>query len=108
MHALTENESEGTKDSFREELEHRFDQFPKYHMKILLEGGFSAKVGREDILNPTIWNESLHEINDNGVRVVNFATSKDLIFKSTMVVQSNIHKYTWNSSGKHTVGLITY
>jgi hypothetical protein len=25
-----------------------------------------------------------------------------------MVVQSNIHKYTWNSSGKHTVGLITY
>jgi hypothetical protein len=38
-------------------------------MRILL-GDFNAKVGREDIFNPTIGNESLHEIsNDNGVRV---------------------------------------
>jgi hypothetical protein len=51
-------------------------QFPKYHKKILL-GDFNAKVGREDIFKPAIDNESLHEIsNDNGVRVVNFATSK--------------------------------
>jgi hypothetical protein len=43
-------------------------------MKILL-GDFNAKVGREDIFKPTIGNESLHEIsNDNGIRVVNFAT----------------------------------
>jgi hypothetical protein len=38
------------KDSFYEELEHVFDKFPEYHMKILLEY-FSAKVGREDFLN---------------------------------------------------------
>jgi hypothetical protein len=45
-------------------------------MYILL-GDFNAKVGREDIFKPTNGNESLHEIsNDNGVRVVNFATSK--------------------------------
>jgi exonuclease III len=63
------------KDSFYEELEHVFDKCPKYHMKILL-GDFNAKVGRKDIFNPTIGNESLHEIrNDNGVRLVNFATS---------------------------------
>jgi hypothetical protein len=53
-------------------------------MKILL-GDLYAKVGREDIFKPTIGNESLHEIsNDNGVRVVNVATSKHLIVKSTM------------------------
>jgi hypothetical protein len=40
-------------------------------------GEFNAKVGRENILKPTIGNESLNEIiNDNGVRVVNCATSK--------------------------------
>jgi hypothetical protein len=34
-------------------------------MKILL-GDFSAKVGREDIFKPTVWNENLQEIsNDN-------------------------------------------
>jgi hypothetical protein len=43
-------------------------------MKILM-GGFNAKVGRENIFKPIIGNESLHEAsNDNGVRVVNFAT----------------------------------
>jgi hypothetical protein len=52
-------------------------------MKILL-GDFFAKVGREDIFKPTIGNESLHGTsNVNGVRVVNFAASKNLIVKST-------------------------
>jgi hypothetical protein len=47
-------------------------------MKILL-WDFNAKVGREDIFKPTFENEILQEIsNDNGVRVVNFETSKDL------------------------------
>jgi hypothetical protein len=53
-------------------------------MKMLL-GDFNAKVGREDTFKPTIENESLHEIsNDNGVRIANFATSKNLTVKSTM------------------------
>jgi hypothetical protein len=44
----------------------------------------------------TVGNESLHEIsNGNGVRVVNFATLKNLIVKSTMFPLRNIHKYTW-------------
>jgi hypothetical protein len=47
-------------------------------MKILL-GDFYAKVGREDIFKPITGNESLHEVsNNNGVRAVNFATSKNL------------------------------
>jgi hypothetical protein len=59
-------------------------------------GDFKAKVGREDIFKPTIGNESLYEIsNDNGIRVVNFATSKNLRVKSTMFPHRNIHKYTW-------------
>jgi hypothetical protein len=66
-------------------------------MKILL-GDFNAKVGREDIFKPTIGNGSLHETsNDNGVRVINFATSKNLVVKSTMFAHRKIHKYTWTS-----------
>jgi hypothetical protein len=61
-------------------------------MKILL-GDFSAKVGREDIFKPTIENESLHATsNDNGVRVVNFAKSKNHTVKSTMLPHRNILK----------------
>jgi hypothetical protein len=57
---------------------------------------FNAKVGRENIFKPTIGNEILHQdINDNGVRIINFATSKNLVVKSTMFPHRNIHKYTW-------------
>jgi hypothetical protein len=77
-------------------MEHVYDKF-LYHMKILL-GDFNTKVGREDIFKPTIGNESLHEIsNDNGVSLVNFATSKNMRVKSTMFPHCNIHKYTWTS-----------
>jgi hypothetical protein len=79
VHTPTEDKTDGMKDGFYEELEHIFNKFPKYHMKILL-GDFSAKVGRKNIFKPTIGNERLHKIsNDNGVRVVNFATSKNFI-----------------------------
>jgi len=66
-------------------------------MEILL-GDFNAKVGRENIFKPKIGNESLHkDSDDNGVRKVNFATSKYLVLKCTMFPHQNIHKYTWNS-----------
>jgi endonuclease/exonuclease/phosphatase family metal-dependent hydrolase len=59
---------------------------------------FNAEVGREDIFKPTIGNESLHKIgDDNGVRLANFATSKNLRVKSMMFPHSSIHKYTWTS-----------
>jgi hypothetical protein len=95
MHQL--RRSDDSKHSFYEELEQVFYHFPKYHTKILL-GDFNAKLGREDTFKPTIGNESLHEdSNDNGVRVVNFATSKNLAVKSTIFPHQNIHKYSWTS-----------
>jgi exonuclease III len=97
VHAPTEDKTDDVKDSFYEELEHVFDKFPKYHMQTLL-GDFNAKAGREDIFKLTIGNESIHKIsNDNGVRLVNFATSKNLRVKSTMFPHCNIYKYTWTS-----------
>jgi exonuclease III len=94
VYAPTEDKIDDVKDSFYEEIERIFDKFPKYHMKILL-GDFNAKVGGEGIYKPTIWNESYHEISHvNGVRVVNFAASKNLIVKSTTFTHRNIHKFT--------------
>jgi len=41
------------------------------------------KLGRGDIFNPIIGNESLHKYsNDNGVRIVNFATSNILALRA--------------------------
>jgi hypothetical protein len=91
IHAPTKDKIDDVKDRCYKELERVFDKFPKYHMKILL-GDFNAKIGSKDIFTPTIGNESLHEI-----RVVNFATSKNLRVKRTIFPHHNIHKYTWTS-----------
>jgi len=54
-----------------------------------LLGDFNAKVRIESILKQSIRNNSLYEvINDDGVRVVNLATSKNLIVKSTQCSQT--------------------
>jgi endonuclease/exonuclease/phosphatase family metal-dependent hydrolase len=72
-------------------------------MNILL-GDFNAKVGREDILKPTVGNDSLHEIgNDNGARVVNVAT-----VKSTMFPHRKVHKVTWTTTDGRTHNLIDH
>jgi len=48
-------------------------------------GDFNPKVGRENIFKPTTKNESLHyDSNDNDVRIVNLATSTNLVVQSAM------------------------
>jgi hypothetical protein len=108
VHVPCEDKGDDEKDSFYEELGQVFDQFPRYDTKKIL-GDFNAKVGRENIFKTIIGNESLHEIgSDNGVRVVNFETSKSLVVKSTMLPQRKIHKYTWTSPVGNTNRLITF
>jgi hypothetical protein len=77
VHTPSEDKSSDIKGSISESLGYVFDQFLRYNMKTIF-GDFNAKVGRENIFKPTIGNESLHEIsNDNGVKVVNFATTEN-------------------------------
>jgi hypothetical protein len=104
-----EDKGDVEKDSFYEELGRVDDQFPRYDMKMILDD-FSAKAGKENIFKSTIGNESLHEIsNDNGVRVVNFATSKSLLSK----VQCSVIAKFINTPGPllretHTTRLFTF
>jgi hypothetical protein len=97
VHAPTDDAIDDMKDSFYKELERVFHTFPKYHLINLL-GDFNAKVGKEDTSKPLIWHESLREIgNDNGVRVVNFAITRNLIVRSTTLPDHIIHKFTRTS-----------
>jgi hypothetical protein len=102
MDAPREDKTEDTKHNSHEELDPKFEQFPKYHMQILL-GDFNTEVCTEYIFKQTNGSESLHQTNDaNGVRVVNFVTSKYLTAKSVMFPHHNIHKFTRISYG-HTI-----
>jgi hypothetical protein len=97
MHAPNEDKIDHTKDTLYEELKCVFDQFPKYHMNIFVIR-FQCRSWQRRYFKPTIGNESLHKISSNNeVRVVYFATSKNLILKNTMFPHHNNHKFTWTS-----------
>jgi len=60
-------------------------------MKIVL-GGFNTKVGRENVLKPTNRNWSLHNYyNDNGVRILKFSASKNVVVKGKIFPHRNIY-----------------
>jgi len=64
-------------------LEQNINQIARLDIKIIL-GDFNAKVGKENIYRLTIGNESLHnETNNNGIKMIQFAISKDLNVRST-------------------------
>jgi hypothetical protein len=71
-------------------------------VKILI-GDFSPEVGRDDILKLKIGSESIHEIsNGNGVRLVNFATSKHLTVKSMIFPHNFVRRFQPQSrQGRH-------
>jgi hypothetical protein len=108
VHAPWEDKSNDTKNSFYEESGCAFDQFPRYDTKIMFSD-FNTKVGREDIFKSTIGNKTSDKIsNDNGVRVVNLASSKKRLSKassSLTVTFSNTRGPPLNE--RHTTRLIT-
>jgi len=56
-------------------------------MKIL-SGEFNAKEELENIFKQTNKNESLHQVNeDNIIKIINFATPKNLVVKRRMFPQ---------------------
>lgn len=98
VHAPTEEKDELTKDIFYDQLETLLSTLPKQDATLLL-GDFNAKIGKEEAFRPNIGKYSLHEqCNDNGLRLVDFATSNNFLIKSTMFDHKNIHKQTWVSN----------
>jgi hypothetical protein len=94
LHAPIEDKIDDMKDSFYKELECVFDKLHKYHMNTFL-GDLNAKE-RKPFSHQQLEMENLHEI----VRIIIFATSKNLTLKGMMFPHCNIHKYTWTTHGE--------
>jgi hypothetical protein len=83
----TNDKSDDWKDVLYHKLEQLFDQLRKYEKNTPLRNVYT-KLRWADIFKPATGNKDLHK----GVRIVNFATSKNLI-KSTAFPHWNIHEY---------------
>jgi len=97
VHASTNEKMEEIKE-FYNLLEQNINQIANSDIKIIL-GDFNAKVGKENIYKPSTGNESLRmETNNNGIKMIQFATSKSLNVRRTIFPHKYIHKETWYSA----------
>jgi len=72
------------RDAYYKTLEITFYSIPRYAIKFVI-GDTKAQVGQERIFQKTAGKESFHlESINNGLRLINFAASKDLMISSTM------------------------
>ena len=94
VHAPTKEKMDEIKEEIYILLEQNINQIARLDIKII-PGDFNAKVGKECIHKPTIGNESLHnETNNNGIKMIQFATSNALNVRSTTFPRKDIHKET--------------
>ncbi|PNF14265.1 hypothetical protein B7P43_G07086 [Cryptotermes secundus] len=95
VHAPTEEKEEEVKDYFYQQMEETHDSVPSNGMKVIL-GDLNAKIGKEKEHRGVIGTESLHDTtNHNGIKLIDFAESKNFIISSTYFPHKNIHKRTW-------------
>ncbi|KAL4104718.1 hypothetical protein QTP88_020000 [Uroleucon formosanum] len=102
LHAPTEDKRQEEKDLFYEDVMATLNTIPRRRIQIIL-GDMNAKIGKETTFRPVIGSHSLHNTsNDNGLRLIDLATERGLVVKSTMFPHKTIHKGTWSSpDGKY-------
>jgi hypothetical protein len=97
VHTPTEVSAEEEKESFYDGLQKTYEESPSYDVKIVI-GYINAQIGKEEVYCPTVGKHSVHEnTNDNGYRLIQFATLNNMVIGSTMFQHKNIHKSTWTA-----------
>lgn len=98
-HAPTEEKEKEDKDAFYELLENTLGKIPKHDVKIIL-GDMNAQIGKEDTdsFRNNVGIHSAHDVtNNNGMRLIDFASSRNMVISSTCFPHKRIHKATWHS-----------
>lgn len=108
VHAPTEIKEEEEKDSFYEELAKVIGKIPRYDVKIVL-GDLNAKIGKEAMYNDITGGHSKHELtNENGKKLIEFATEMRMKIMSTSFQRKEIYKGTWVSPDGNTCNQIDH
>ena len=96
-----EEKSDAKKDAFYDELRNLYDTCPRNNVKLII-GDLNAQIGKEAIYYPTIGEKAFHqESNENGKRLINFATSRNMVSGTKLFQHKEIHKITCRSADVH-------
>jgi endonuclease/exonuclease/phosphatase family metal-dependent hydrolase len=105
IHSPTEEEE--AEKNFYDKLDRVYQKAPTHDIKIIM-GDMNAKVGK-DMRAHNAGKHSLHEVsNDNGMRLIDFAVSKNMVNSSVRFPHKDIHEETWISPDGHTKNQIDH
>jgi exonuclease III len=108
VYAPTEDTEDEIVDEFYATLQLVCDELPK-HDAIITLGDFNAKLGKEQMYRDIIGRHSLHETtNNNGFRLVQYATTNNFKVLSTWYPRKDIHKGTWKIPGTNDTNQIDH
>jgi hypothetical protein len=101
VHAPTEDKDEIEKNSFYDNLNRIYHKVATHDFKIIM-GDMNAKVGKVSKVH-NVGIHSLHEVsNDNGIKLIDFAISRNMVISSVRFPYKYIHKESWISPDGHT------
>jgi hypothetical protein len=101
VHAPTEDKDQIEKNSFYDNLDRMYQKVAAHDIKIIM-GDMNAKVGKESKVH-NVGIHSLHEVsNDNGITLIVFTISRNMVISSVRFPHKDIHKETWISPDGHT------
>jgi endonuclease/exonuclease/phosphatase family metal-dependent hydrolase len=108
VYAPTEGTEDEIVDEFYTTLQLVCDELPKHDAVITL-GDFNAKLGKVQMYRDTTGRHSLHETtNNNGFRLVQYATTNNFKVLSTWYPRKDIHKGTWKIPGTNETNQIDH
>ncbi|GFG30853.1 hypothetical protein Cfor_10268 [Coptotermes formosanus] len=91
-YAHTEDKDSEHKEKFYQILEKLNHHMPSNDIKIII-GDLNAQTGQEEVFLEIIGKHSMHkEINDNGIRLIEFVISIGMVISSTTFPHEDIHK----------------
>ncbi|XP_062717045.1 uncharacterized protein LOC134292171 [Aedes albopictus] len=97
VHSPHTGSTDDVKDAFYAQLEREYHRCPSHDVKIII-GDLNVQVGHEEEFRPTIGKFSAHQqTNENGLRLIDFAASKNMAIRSTFFQHSLPYRYTWRS-----------
>jgi hypothetical protein len=91
VHAPTDEKDNDEKKNFYGGLDQIYEECQKRDLKIVT-GDLNEKIGEEEMYRPIIGKYSLRTLsNGNGIRLKNFACSKNMVVASTLFNNKDIH-----------------
>nr|XP_022322883.1 craniofacial development protein 2-like [Crassostrea virginica] len=96
-YAPTNDADEEDTDNFYERLQLTLNNTPKRDIKIVM-GDLNAKIGNNNKNRERIMGKhGIGEMNENGLKLVEFCEANELVIGGSLFPHKNIHKTTWES-----------